>query len=241
MKFLYVFISIIFLTSCSSEKDDNMLIVGTSADNPPYEFIMDNKITGFDIDIAHAIGEKLQKKIIIKNLEFNGLLAALNSKNADFIIAGLSITPQRSANIDFSIPYLKTKIAVLYRAQDSVNSIEDLRNKIIGVQLGTVWEQISNDLAAEFDFKTHSLSNNLMLIEELKSKAIDAMIIEEAQGARFTANNSEFKYFVLEDNNFEFAIGLPKNSELKPEIDKAIKDLELDGEINAIKQKWQLQ
>ncbi|MGI4775760.1 MAG: ABC transporter substrate-binding protein [Janthinobacterium lividum] len=225
------------LMGCKAKKDGD-LIVGTSADNPPYEFIKDNQIVGMDIDIINAIGHNLGKKILIKNLDFHGLLAALASKNVDIVIAALSVTPVRQEKIDFTHNYTSSTSAVLFRREDNYTSSSDLKDKSIGVQLGTTWSQIAESISERVGSTVHSLSNNLMLVEELKSKAVDAVILEEAQAKNFSGNNPSLIYFILEDFDTNFAIALPKGSGLKAEIDEAIKDLEQNGTLNEIRKKW---
>lgn len=232
------FLSILFLAGCSDNKKHDEIIVGTSADNPPYEFIKDGKIVGMDIDVINAIGKYIGKKVIIKNLDFHGLLAALTSKNVDVVVAGLSVTPARKSRVDFSDPYTTATVSVLYRTADGLSSTNDLKDRHIGAQLGTIWGQIAQDFSGKLHTKVHSLSNNLMLVEELKSKAVDAVILEEAQAKKFIANNPAFSYFLLEDFASEFAIALPSGSLLKASIDNAIRRLEEDGVLAEIRKKW---
>ena len=232
------FLSLFLLCGCNDDKNQDDLVVGTSADNPPYEFIKDGKIVGMDIDIANAVGKYIGKKVVIKNLDFHGLLAALTSKNVDAVIAGLSITPARKSRVDFSVPYTAATVAVLYRTEDALSKIDDLKNLHIGAQLGTLWGQIAQDFSGKLHTKIHSLSNNLMLVEELKSKAVSAVILEEAQAKKFVANNPSLSYFLLEDFSSEFAIALPSGSLLKASIDNAIRRLGEDGVLEEIRKKW---
>jgi polar amino acid transport system substrate-binding protein len=244
MKLTNLFFAVIFpllLISCDHPSQEDSLIIGTAADNPNYEFIQEGQIMGFDIDLINAIGAKLGKKIIIKNLDFNGLLAALAGKNVDMVIAGLSVTEERKKHVSFSDNYLSTKLSVLHRKSDDFKESKDLDNKIIGVQLGTTWAIIAQDLSKEINIKINYLSNNLMLVEELKSKVVDAVILETSQSKKFIENNQELTSFELTEFSSEFAIALPKDSELVDSVNKAIMELTKDGTINNITKKWLLQ
>jgi polar amino acid transport system substrate-binding protein len=154
------------------------------------------------------------------------------------VLAGLSITPTRQTRVDFSIPYVSTTIAVLFRKADAYDKPDDLMNRHVGAQLGTTWGQVAQDLAGKLHLKVHSLSNNLMLVEELKSKAVDAVILEEAQAKKFVLNNPVLTYFTLEDFSSEFAIALQQGSLLKASIDNALKVLEEEGKLTEIRKKW---
>jgi polar amino acid transport system substrate-binding protein len=228
----------ILIAGCSDQKPENTIIVGTSADNPPYEFIKDGEIVGLDIDIINEIGKKLRKKVIIKNLDFHGLLGALASKNIDAVIAGLSITQERMARVDFSVPYTSAQVSVLYRLKDNFKGKEDLMGKVLGAQLGTIWGQVAQILSNDYKNKIQTLANNLMLVQELKAGVVDAVILEEAQTKQFIANNPELASFLLPEVSSEFAIAFPKNSELKDKVDKAIETLKIHGTIESIEKKW---
>lgn len=235
--FILILLSMLVI-GCDGENKENVLIVGTSADNPPYEFIQEGKVVGLDIDIINMVANRLGKKVIIKNLDFPGLLAALASKNIDLVISGLSTSPEREAKVDFSIAYTSAAVVVVYRAKDVFASQTDLRDKHVGAQLGTIWSDIAQDLATKFNVKVHLLANNLTLIEELRSKVIDAVVLEEVQGKQFIASNPELAMFTLENVSSKFAIALPKGSVLKTSIDEAIATLEQDGSLAVIRKKW---
>lgn len=229
---------LVFMLLGCEQKLKDTITVATSADNPPYEFIQNNQIVGLDIDVVNAIADNLGKKLIIKNLDFPGLLPSLTGGKADLVIAGLSVTTERLAKVDFSEIYTAAKIAVLYRKQDNLKDQSSLAYKNIGAQLGTIWGEIARELAGKYSAKVHFLSNNLMLVEELKSNVIDALILEAAQVNKFIIANPQLGSFVLENFSSEFAIAMPKNSPLKTDVDNAIRMLKQNGTINDINKKW---
>ncbi len=235
---LLLFLLSCLLTSCNNESTSQEIIVATSADNPPYEFIQDGKIVGLDIDIINAIGSKLEKKIIIENFDFNGLIPALTSKNVDMVIAGLTVTSEREKYVSFSVPYTVTNVSILYRLEDDIKETKDLENKIIGVQAGTTWAIIAQDLAKQFNGKINYLSNNLILVEELKTKVVDVIVLEELQSKKFKENNPQLGSFSLVEFSSSLAIALEKDSQLKEKVNKAISALEKDGTISSIRKKW---
>jgi polar amino acid transport system substrate-binding protein len=244
VKTLYVFLITLLLSSCGNDKSaesKESITVATSADNPPYEYIQDSKLVGLDIDIINAIAVKIGKKIIIKNLDFPGLLPALVTNNVDAVVAGISITDERKERIDFSTGYISTAMAILYRKSEKFKSIEDFKGKILGVQMGTTWETYAKFLSSSIeDLRIRSLSNNLVLLEELKSGAVDGVIMEDMQVNKFMQNIQDLEKIILPDTKGEFAIALPKNSTLTPMINEAIKALNDSGDLIKIKDKWLL-
>lgn len=230
------------LTSCSQEKDlaeKDEIIVATSADNPPYEYIQDGKVVGLDVDVINAIGKELGKKIIIKNLDFPALLPSLSTNSVDLVVAALTMTDERRVHIDFSDGYSSTVMAVMFKKADNLKSLDDLHGKVIGVQSGTTWETYAKDLVAKFpDIRVRALANNLVLVEELKSGSVNAVIMEEMQVQKFEQNVENMASFLLVDTKGEFAIALPKDSELTPIINATIKKLKESGALKEIKEKW---
>lgn len=238
MKFLKIIFLFFLLFACDNKEKEQTLIVGTAADNPPYEFIQNGEIVGFDIDLIKAIAKYLNKKIIIKNFDFNGLLAAVVSENIDVVIAALSIDEERAEYLSFSDNYSKGKLAILHRAEDNIKTFDDLNSKVVGVQHGSTWEKLTHKLASEL--KINSSSNNLTLVEELKAKNIDAIVLEEYQSKYLKEHNPGLTSHKLEGFDSNFAIAMSKDSGLIKEINMAIDKLKKDGTINQIMKKWMI-
>lgn len=236
-KFL-VLVLLLCLSSCENSQSPGQLIVGTSSDNPPYEFLQDGQIIGLDIEVIKAIGQYLGKEIVIKNLDFSGLLATLASNNVDLVIAGLSVTPQRLKRVDFSVAYAASRVAMLYRTEGNIGSLASFQNKNIGAQLGSVWSLIAADLAKSWHFNLSNLSSNLMLVEELKLRTLDGVILEEAQCQKFIARNPNLSYFLLTGYQSNLAIAVKKGAGLRADIDDALRALQADGRLQVITEKW---
>ncbi|MDX2050358.1 MAG: ABC transporter substrate-binding protein [Rickettsiaceae bacterium] len=218
---------------------DNKIIFGTSADNPPYEFIDNGQVVGFDIDLAFMIAKELGKEPIIQNVDFAGLLPLLLTNNIDAAIAALTVNDARTKNVDFSSIYAKTEIAIIFHKSDKLDANSALNDKIIGAQFGSIWETIATELASKAsNAKVRSLPSNLTLITELLAKNIDLVVMEKIQSQRFCKTSDELDYFVLESHNSEFAIALPKNSELTVQINRALETLKKNGQIELLKNKW---
>jgi polar amino acid transport system substrate-binding protein len=141
-------LSVVFFLSAillySAERDEIVLL--TSADNPPYEFMRSGEVVGFDIDIAKIRAEKLGKTLVVKDMPFPSLIPALMSKQGDFAMAAITPTNARRENIDFSIPYQNNISAAILVDSDEFSYMKNtnaifpialLAGKTVGVQLGT--------------------------------------------------------------------------------------------------------
>lgn len=228
----------LLLTSCDFAKDEDVWVVGTSADNPPYEYMENGEIVGFDIDFILEIGKHLGKRIEFKNMEFHSLLAALSSNNVDLVVAGMSITNERKNRVDFSIPYTSANIAVLYLQADNYKQPSDFVGKTIAGQLGSIFSIVAHQMAVEHKSKSSSLSNNLLLVEELRSRRIDGIVLETSQAAQIAKQYKNLAYFELKSYGSSFAIAMPRGSKIKNNIDHTIKSLRTSGKLAELEQKW---
>ena len=110
------------------------IIVGISADYPPFEFIKDGEIVGFDVDLSKEIGKQLGVKIEIKEMSFAALINAINPGDIDLIISSATWNEQKSKVFDFSAPYYFDTLAILHKSD---SKIDNLNGKSIACQLGT--------------------------------------------------------------------------------------------------------
>ena len=230
----------LLLCSCNNKDNNNLFIIGTSADNPPYEFLDQGKVTGFDIEFAEFLSKKMKKNIEIRNMDFPGLIPALIAGHLDAVIAGLSETDERKQSVDFSNQYSESRIAVIYKKISGITNIESLKDKRIGSQLGTTWEVTIKKILEKFESAHYvSMTNNLALVEELKNDRIHAVVLEKKQAERFLNQYPEFDMMLLDAINISnFAIALQKNSKYLEDINKAIEELKADGTIEALQNKW---
>ncbi|KYH34281.1 arginine-binding extracellular protein ArtP precursor [Clostridium tepidiprofundi DSM 19306] len=175
-------------------KKSGVLVLGTSADYPPYEFhkIINGKdeIIGFDVDIAREIASDLGVKLKIKDMKFEGLLPSLQTGKIDIIIAGMTPSQERKKAVDFSRNYYQAEQKFLVRKSDSnkFKSIDDLKSLNIGVQKSTIQEKIAKTKIQCANVV--SLGKITDLVLQLKSKKIDGIILEGPVATAY-ANSSD--------------------------------------------------
>lgn len=187
------------LTGCGSTKEDTSfedikekgtLVLGTSADYPPYEWhIIDGKndeIVGVDIEIAKKLADDLGVKLEVKDMQFNGLIPALDAGDIDMIIAGMVVDEQRLKAADFTDPYFEQGQNVLVRKDDlnKFKSVNDLKNKKIGSQLGSQQQTYAEE---NFEAEIVAIPNNNDLILELKNGTLDAIFMSELTAKQFAS------------------------------------------------------
>jgi len=236
-----------FLAGCSDDKTSSAsengkmveLVMGTSADMPPFEFYEASEIVGYDIDIAKAIAKEMGVKLQIRDMDFSALIPSLQSGRVGFVMASMTPTPEREKSISFSEPYLTLPLAAVTLEQDAVTTQKGLSNKRVGVQLGSTHEQFARDVASRDDtVKVRSLNKLAELVQELISGRLDVLIMETKTAKSFQKVNPDLKVAALEDNTVSFAIAFPKDSEWIEKMNKAIEKLQLSGRLDKIRADW---
>ncbi len=216
-----------------------VLVMGVTADYPPFAFIKDKKIRGFDIDLANLIAKKLGYSIYMRDMNFDSLIPALQTKRIDFAMSGFSNTAEREKNVDLSISYYVPTYAMVYRKDNQILNIESLSNKTIGAQLGSTMESYLKDKKSIIpDLNIISLTRTSNMIQELKLKRVDGVLIEAAQAKIFVNKNPELEYSLFPNKDEGYVIAFPKDSKLKEQFDEVIIKLRDSGELDNIKKKW---
>lgn len=220
------------------------LIMGTSADYPPYEFHDttggQDVIAGFDIDIANYIAKEVGFEFEIKDMDFNGLLPALQAKRVDFVMAGMTPEPERLENADFSDIYYEAKNSIVAKKGSNLTKPEDLAGKKVGVQLGSIQEGEVKDMAANIKgMEIKSLNKIGEIIQELKSGRIDAAIIEDTVAKGYVESNQDLEFNTIPQSGpAGSAVAFPKGSEYVTKFNDAIKKMKESGELDKLIKKW---
>lgn len=241
------------LTSCeppqpgqnaTSSSGKKVLIMVTSPDYPPYQFYDTagggRSIVGFDIDIANKIAAELGFELKINESDFNGLIPALQAKRADFVMAGMTPTPERKKNVDFSIIYFEAKNTIIAPKASNLTTIKDLEGKTVGVQLGSIQEGDAKKIAAKVPgMKVKQLNKVPDLIQEIKSKRIDAAIVEDTFAKGFTDSSPDLAFTVIPpEGPSGSAIAFPQGSPLVTDFNKVLEKMIASGEIKTLSAKW---
>ncbi len=176
-------------------KTAGKIVVGTSADYPPYEFRLlgdeDGDIVGIDIDIANEIARELGVKLEVKEILFSKLFESLGQGEIDMIIAGITPTEQRKMIADFSDIYYQAIQSLLIRADETetIKSVEDLRGKKVGVQKDSIQEESSRSQIKGAEFIAREKITEL--IDALKGGEVDAIVLEKPVAESYALRNKE--------------------------------------------------
>lgn len=225
-----------------NEGDKEVLVMGTSADYKPFEYVDSAKgeeIIGYDIDLAYMIGEKLGFDVKIQDMDFNSLVPALQAGKIDFVISGMSPNEEREKVVDFSQPYNETRQVIVVKQDSGIQSSADLAGKTVGVQTASIQEEMAKEMEKTIDFKIEGRTRVPEIIQDMMAKRIDAAIVESGVAEGYVKKNDQLITVPIEEQVADYkAIAVAEGSELKDQIDKALKELIDEGKIKELEEKW---
>jgi arginine/lysine/histidine/glutamine transport system substrate-binding/permease protein len=237
------FIVCLLAIACSSLANNQERIelnIGTAPTFPPFAMRENrDRVVGFEIDLIQAIAERAEIEIFLdKDFSFPELIPALEEEKIDGVISGMTMTPQRAETVAFSRPYFQSGLAIAIRDEDErINNENNLKNKIIAVQIGTKGARKSEKIQGAKVIKFSSIS---LALHELKDGNIDAVIhdipailhtikIGNLDGLRIVGGLLTTEYY---------GIALPKNSPYIDPINDALEELIADRTYENLYRQW---
>ena len=213
------------------------LYVGTNAEFKPYEYLENNKMVGFDIELMELLGKELGYEIKWQDMSFDGLLPALQMKKIDAVIAGMSATPERKKAVAFSKSYFKAKQVVITKGVDkSLKSFKDLAGKKVGVMLGFTGDTVVSEIKG---VKVERFNASYAAIMALSQNKVDAVVLDSEPAKKYTANNKQFVIASIPAEEEDYAIAVRKNDkELLDKINAALDKIKANGEYDKLLKKY---
>lgn len=231
---LFVF----FLISCATGNKGSQLVVGTNAEFPPFEYIENNIITGFDIDLITAIAKEMGKTVKIENLSWEGLLPALQSRKVDLIIAGMTVTEDRKAVVNFSDSYYTSKEQMIIVQNDNtdITNMDSLIGKKVGVMLGFTGDMIISSMEGVI---VERYNTAFQAVTSLQDDKIDAIVLDYEPARNYAKENKNIKLITGNNTQEEYSIAIKKeDTELLVDINEALNIIRSNGTYETIYQKY---
>lgn len=230
-------------TDNNDNQNKKVLVMGTSADFAPFEYIdsaKSDEIIGFDVDLANAVTKKMGYQLKIQDMEFNSLIPAVQAKKIDFAMAGITPNEERAKVVDFTDSYYDTQDFIITKKDTTFKSIDDLKGKKIGAQVSSIEEDTANAIKDKVkSVKVETRDRVPELIQEVKLGRLDAIVLEDIVAKNYVKQNNDLKYSNIEGvENQKKAAAFSKDSKLVDEFNKAVKELDDAGEIDKMKAKW---
>ncbi len=244
-----VLVSILSLYFLRSAREDqttrnqtNVLLVGTAAEFPPFEFINDDQIVGFDIDLVNAIAERLGKKVVFKDMPFTTLIPQAQAGTLHMVAAGLTPTPERGQQLFLTKPYLETDplVVVSLAKNKKISTMDDLQGKTVIVNEGFSAEAYMSKIEGINLQRLPTVADSFL---SLTSGRADAFVVAANIIKPFFKQNSpdNFSVYVIPNTNEQTAFAISKKyPQLFEEIQKILEELSQEGFIETLKKKWDI-
>lgn len=214
-------------------KQSGKLIMQTHTGFPPYEYLgSDNKPAGVDIDICQAIADEIGVELEVVDTDFDGLIPSLVSGKCDLAAAGMSVTDERKKSVDFSVTYASaTQYIIVPEGNNEITCVDDLSDKVVGVQLGTTGDIYMSDDGMAKEIKEYK--NALEAGMDLMNGKLDAVVIDKMPAENIVAVNSGLKLIGNAFGTEEYAIAVAKgNEDLLEVINSVVSELYGDGTVD---------
>jgi polar amino acid transport system substrate-binding protein len=233
--------------SAVPELDDGVLNVGSDIAYAPFEFFEEGTETpdGLDIDLAEAIAAELGVSVEFQNTGFDGIILALDVEDFDVLISAMTITDERSEEIDF-VPYITvgTGIVVPTGNPDGIADLDDLCGKTVAVQVGTIqfdMLEAQND-SCDTDVNIIVFDTNPLAVEDLRTGGSDANFSDYPVAAEDAAiSGGDLEVVDTQIDPEPYGIGVRKGStELNTVIAAALDAIIADGTYASILSDWDL-
>jgi len=230
-------VAVLSVAGCQSQ--GKALVVGTSADYEPFEYVDENgKYVGFDIELMEEVAARLDMEIEWQDIAFDGLIGSLQSDKIDAIIACMSATPDREEQVDFTKPYFIGADAIIVAEGSGIgiNKNDDMAGYVVGVQTGTIQEEW---IDANIDAEVSRYERAEQAIMDLKSGRIDIVAMDYYAASSFMEQGGLELALKTEFAGEHMAIAVKEgNTELRDQIDAVVAELQAEGFVEDLAMKY---
>jgi ABC-type amino acid transport substrate-binding protein len=235
--------------SASSSRLDEIrakgkLVIATG-DYYPFEFIdaETQELIGYDVDLGRKIAEKLGVEAEWKTMQFSAIIPTVQNGQADMAIAALYITEERKQIVEMSDVYLETSLSLVKRGDnDSINGIEDLNGKKVGVKIGSTSEKTAKELLEKgYDFELLSYKETADVLLELTLGRVDAVLNDYLNQLGYNKQHPDANLVIVGDSLMEAGLGIALrkgDTELLELVNEVIKAWRESGEGQQAFEKW---
>ncbi len=240
MKKIFLMFAMIFMfAACGGNKEaaKKVYVVGTNAEYPPFEYVENGEIAGFDAEIIKEAAKRMGIEYKWLNTNFDGLIPALQTKKVDIVIAGMSVTPEREKAVNFSIPYLTSNVAIVTNSKNPIKDMNDLSGKSYGVELGTTKEASARKIDGA---EVVPFSSTTGALVALKSGKIDGMVLDESVSSKYIEKNPELVLVGVMEGEPKAAAFNKDDKELMENFSKVLEEMITGGTVAELREKYKI-
>lgn len=222
----------------NAQANQKVYTIATDTSYAPFEFLDgEGNLIGIDIDILAAIAEDQDFDYELMTLPFSSGLQALESGQADGMIAGMGITKERENSFDFSKPYFQGGSMFAVDANSEIDSLDDLAGYNVAVKIGTTGEAIANEISGEYGFGTTTFEDSVNMYQDVAAGNSQA-VIEDAPVMQYAVNTGAVELRLIgeemESIPFGFAVNKGNHPELIEMFNDGLANIQASGEYDEI-------
>lgn len=237
---------IFIITGCATKEEDSLervkeagkLTVVGSGGYPPFNYIDDGEVVGFDVDVGAEIAKRLGVELDYVTSDWDGLIEGLRSSRYDGILGSMAITDERLKVVDFTIPYYFSGAQLFVSKDSNITDVREIQGKVVAVATGTNFAQDAENLGAEV---TYYQDDNATMMELVNGR-VDGVITDRIVGisAMNELSGGENIQIVGDLLRLEsMGIAMNKNdSELLEQVNQILEEMHADGTLKQISKKW---
>ena len=236
---------VLLLGGCGSKPGESealstgVLRVGTEGTYAPFSYHdpATGQLSGYDVDVARAVADKLAVKVEFVETPWDSIFAALEANRFDVVANQVTITPERQSKYDMSQPYAVGEGVIVTRADDdSITSLNDLKGKVAAQSMTSNWAQIARDAGA----RVESVEGFTQAVKLLNQGRVDAVVNDSIAVYAYLAetNDSSVKIAGQAGQKSEQGFAARKNSGVLPDLNRALDELRADGTLATISERY---
>lgn len=236
-KLLIIVLSFSLILAFSAVGLAQSYTVGTSAGFPPFEYVEDGEIVGFDIDLMKAIGEEMGFEVTFEDIAFDSLIPALKTGNIDIVAAGMTITEEREKAVDFTNSYYSANQSIIVQ-EESDNNISVLYgDHDISVQTGTTGDLWITENLADEGILTGEIKRYdtfVLCVSDLVNGNVDAVVLDSPVAERYSETRDvEIVGNIITGENYGLAVN-EGNTELLDTLNEGLRRIRESGKMQEI-------
>lgn len=217
--------------------------VGIDVTFPPFEYEENGKYVGIDVDLMKAIAKDQGFEIELKPMNFKGIIPAVQAKQVDIAIAGMSINKERKEVVDFTEPYFESGVSMAIKdTTKDIKSVEDLKGKTVAVKKGTVGSDYAESVKDKYGFKVTTFDTSDAMYQDVKNGRSLALFEDYPVITRAISEQEDSQLKVigdrLQEDNYGIAVLKGENKELLKKLNAGLKNLKDNGEYDKILAKY---
>ena len=224
-------------------KSRGVFVLGLDDSFPPLGFRSDdNEIVGYDIDLGKEVAKRLGVDLRAQRIDWDAKEMELETGKIDCIWNGFTITEERKNALSFTEAYLNNEQVLVVRADSGINSLADMKGKIVGIQSGSSAQEAVDDNAAFASSisKIIMFKDNITCLNDLDIGGVDGVVMDSIV-ANYSIAQTKKPFKVIDEAlaNEAYGVGFRKNEpELRDAVWNVLKEMKADGTVAAISQKW---